>query len=259
MNLAEIRKKALAERGGEHPSPAYPSSGTPAAPHGVEHPPSSPVSGRGGDPAVDPAQAEQTRGDTPPCPVTEEGGDTLVQSLSLSFDPVSMILKGRDVADQVIDPELVAERSQLMAESRAVEYLCFRVGTEFYAVPISEIKEIIKPRELTEVPRSPSFVKGILSLRGVIIPVFDMRERLHFEPAVHDSRSRIVVVRKGEELCGILVDEVLQVLHFEEKDIEPPPSVLDGLDREFVSGIGRHDARVIILLCLENILDMQRI
>lgn len=191
--------------------------------------------------------SRQGEGSAPPAAVTRD------------FDPVQIILKGRELADQVVDPELIAERTQHLAEDAVTEYLCFRVGTELYAVPIMDIKEIIKPRELTEVPRSPSFVKGILSLRGVIIPVFSVRERLHFDPAPVDGRSRIVVVRKGDELCGILVDEVVQVMHLGDDSLEPPPSVLDGIDRDFVNGIGRHDGKMIILLNLANLLDIQRL
>lgn len=254
MNLAEIRKKARAEREGGGVDPPRPAAGfnqgsvTSPLPFssGVDVPPLfSPPGGSHGE-------------STPPPPPAVELGRS-PDAPRRQFDPVSIILKGREIAEQVLDPELAAERSQLLAESKVIEYLCFRVGPELYAVPISEIKEIIKPRELTEVPRAPSFVRGILSLRGVIVPIFDMRERLHFEPLTPDAKSRIVVVRNGEELCGILVDEVLQVLHLGEWAIEPPPSVLDGLDRDFVSGIGRHDGNVIVLLCLEAILDIQRI
>lgn len=259
MNLAEIRKKARAEKDGGTSVP--PTGGgraeQPLSPReGVQVPTFSdtPHDTRGtGEtvpmPPPPPVVTRQGEGVSPPPPAAAPRG----------FDPVRIILRGRELAEQVVDPELVAEKSQLLAEEAVTEYLCFRVGTELYAVPIMTIKEIIKPRELTEVPRSPSFVKGILSLRGVIIPIFSLRERLHFEPAPIDGRSRIVVVRKGDELCGILVDEVLQVAHLADDSIEPPPSVLDGIDRDFVSGIGRHGGRMIIVLSLANLLDMQRL
>jgi purine-binding chemotaxis protein CheW len=119
-----------------------------------------------------------------------------------------------------------------------------------------EIKEIIKPREWTEVPRAPHFISGVISLRGVIIPVFDMRRRLELPPVPASGRERIVVVKDGESFCGILVDEVVQVVRIPVTSIEPAPTVLEGIDRDFVIGIGRHEGTMLILLSLENILNL---
>jgi purine-binding chemotaxis protein CheW len=119
-----------------------------------------------------------------------------------------------------------------------------------------EIKEIIKPREITEVPRSPDFISGVLSLRGIIIPVFNMVKRLHLVPVSIPSRERIIVVSKGEELFGIQVDEVLQVVRIPEDAIEQPPAVLEGIDRDFVQGIGRYSSGMLILLNMGSILDV---
>jgi purine-binding chemotaxis protein CheW len=130
------------------------------------------------------------------------------------------------------------------------------VSAEEYAVNIMEIKEIIKPREITEVPRVPDFISGVLSLRGIIIPIFDMRRRLHLSSSEGGIKERIIVVSRGDELFGIQVDEVLQVVRISENLIEQPPAVLEGIDRDFVLGIGRHDSRMLIMLNLANILDV---
>jgi purine-binding chemotaxis protein CheW len=135
------------------------------------------------------------------------------------------------------------------------EYLCFRVADEEYAISIMSIKEIIKPRDVTEVPRVPLFIQGVISLRGLIIPVMDMRCRLSLPVVSVTGRERIVVVRKEAGFCGILVDEVVQVARVAKKDIEEPPAVLDGIDKAFVKGLGHYDGRMIILLDLEAILD----
>ncbi|GFO56689.1 hypothetical protein GMSM_36960 [Geomonas sp. Red276] len=167
------------------------------------------------------------------------------------FDPASVILKGRETAAEDDDGLLGEE-----AASATLELLCFRVADEEYAISIMDIKEIIKPREVTEVPRVPAFVRGILSLRGIIIPIFDIRLRLGLPAAVHSERERVIVVNRSEGFCGVLVDEVVQVVRVGEGSIEPPPVVLEGIDREFVQGIGRVGGRMLILLDMMKVLDV---
>jgi len=173
-----------------------------------------------------------------------------------AFDPIALLLAGRVAAGFDEDTPLASPDE---AEAEIVDYhefLCFRVASEQYAINIMEIKEIIKPREITEVPRVPAFISGVLSLRGIIIPVFAMGIRLQLVPAGEPGKERIIVVSKGEELFGLAVDEVLQVVRVPDSAIEQPPLVLDGIDREFVQGIGRHDSRMLILLNLAHILDI---
>ena len=166
------------------------------------------------------------------------------------FDPAAVILKGRQSAAGL---EAVREADQ---DEASLELLCFRVATEDYAINIMDIKEIIKPREVTEVPRVPAFVRGILSLRGIIIPVFDMRLRLGLPEGVHSERERIVVVKRQGGFCGVLVDQVVQVVRIAEAKLEAPPVVLEGIDRDFIQGIGRVAGRMLILLDMEKVLDI---
>jgi len=137
-----------------------------------------------------------------------------------------------------------------------LKYLRFRVADEEYGVSLLEIREIIKPRDITEVPGMPDFVAGVLSLRGIIIPVFNLRLRLGLERNEAPGCERIVIVRRQEGLFGLLVDEVYQVINLSAASIEGAPAVLEGIDREFVSGIGRHGKRMLILLDLEKVLDI---
>ena len=148
------------------------------------------------------------------------------------------------------------ETGSVAAGDEFQEFLCFRVSSEIYAINIMAIKEIIKPREVTEIPRAPEFVSGVLSLRGIIIPVFNMRKRLGLSAGERSGRERIIVVKKGEEFMGIVVDEVTQVVRITATTIEKPPAVLDGIDRDFVSGIGRCNNQMLILLNQDKILDI---
>ena len=140
-----------------------------------------------------------------------------------------------------------------LSESR--QYLGFQLADEEYGLDITRISEIIKVRELTDIPRCPEHVMGIISLRGVVVPVFDLRRRLNLGASEVLPTSRIVVSQYDDITVGLLVDSINQVVNLADKDLEPPPGVLSGLDRDMVDGIGRSQGRMIILLNLHNVLD----
>jgi purine-binding chemotaxis protein CheW len=239
MNLAEIRKKAQ-----RTVIPTVPSERAP----------------EDDMPSMDEVFANETLGYeaevTLPDDVTELSSCEEIVAPLAGFDPLAMILAGREGLDGPGRESAEPGKDTLTAGERIKEFLCFRVSDELYAISIMEIKEIIKPREITEVPRVPSFVSGILSLRGTIIPVFNMRMRLGLPASTAAAKERILVVRKGEEFCGLIVDEVIQVVRIPVDTIEEPPGVLDGVDRDFVEGIGRRNGMMLILLNLHTILDI---
>jgi purine-binding chemotaxis protein CheW len=172
------------------------------------------------------------------------------------FDPLAILFAGREMA-ACAEEVLGSTTSGTAADSSEnLELLCFRVSSEEYALNIMDIKEIIKTREVTEVPRVPAFIRGLLSLRGIIIPVFDMSVRLGLPTGDKSENKRIIVVKNGDGFSGVLVDEVIQVVRIKAANIEPPPAVLEGIDRDFVVGIGRFDGRMLILLNMVKILDV---
>jgi purine-binding chemotaxis protein CheW len=183
-----------------------------------------------------------------PTPVATMGGPV--------FDPFALLLAGREAAGVNDDMAVLPLQEEEAAAGEYTQFLCFNIAGEEYAVNILDIKEIVKPREVTEVPRAPRFVSGILSLRGLIIPVFDMHLRLGLPKGEPTGRERIVVVKKGEDFCGLAVDRVVKVVKIAHKSLEQAPTVLDSIDREFVSGLGRYEGRIFILLDLANVLDM---
>jgi len=137
------------------------------------------------------------------------------------------------------------------------EVLAFIIGSEEFAIDIRRIREIIKPREATEVPRAPRFVLGIISVRGTIIPLIDLRLRLRLDPSQWPpSRdARILIVNRADESFGLFVDEVRQVVRMRDSDVEPPPAMLGGPNAEFIAGIGRpYRDRLLILLELDAVL-----
>lgn len=116
------------------------------------------------------------------------------------------------------------------------QWLTFSLGDEEYALELEVVNEIIKTREVTDIPRVPAFICGIISLRGIIVPVFDLRRRLKIGNVELTPSTRIVVCQKDGKSAGLLVDRINQVANIPLKNIEPPPAVLSGLDRDFVEG-----------------------
>jgi len=135
-----------------------------------------------------------------------------------------------------------------------LELLSFQLAQESYAIRLTLVQQIIKMREITPVPRAPEYVLGVISLRGVIIPVFDLRRRLGLARREHTRETRIIVVREGAKSIGLIVDRVRQVVRIPAAGIEPPPPVLGGLEAEYLEGIGRSEGRMLILLHLEKVL-----
>jgi purine-binding chemotaxis protein CheW len=135
------------------------------------------------------------------------------------------------------------------------QMLAFSLGSEEYALDIQEIREIIKPREITDIPRVPEFILGIISLRGIVIPVFDLKRRFNLGTSLLSPSSRIIVCQRGDRMAGLLVDSIAQVVRIPHTSIEPPPPVLSGLERELLEGVGRYQGRMIILLNMSCVLN----
>jgi purine-binding chemotaxis protein CheW len=136
-----------------------------------------------------------------------------------------------------------------------VEYLAFRLGSDTYAVPIGEVREILKLPPVTEVPRAPGDVMGVVSVRGLLVTVVDLKQRLRVSPAEITKKGRILLVMGAEnEILGLYVDEVLQVYRLAETEVEVAGNVLGGKLGDYVVGIGRPEGALLILIDLGPIL-----
>lgn len=136
--------------------------------------------------------------------------------------------------------------------------LTFNLGNEEYGIPILQVKEIIGIMEITEVPRMPCFIRGVINLRGKIIPVMDLRVRFGIEAKEYNNRTCIIVIDIAQEnnrkQIGIIVDTVSEVVNIPKDDVEHPPTYQAGLEEEFISGIGKVKGRIVILLDIDKIL-----
>lgn len=141
------------------------------------------------------------------------------------------------------------------AESQ-VELLGFMLSDEEYALDILEVKEIVRLQPITSVPRSPVWLKGIVTLRGVIVPIFDLRSRLGLAEIEHGADTRIVVVYRGEEFAGLIVDSITQVMRLPVESVEPPPQTIGVVEAEFLRGVVRYRDRLVILLNLARVVEV---
>lgn len=134
------------------------------------------------------------------------------------------------------------------------QLVAFELADETYGVDIYQVREIIRVPEVTRVPKAPDFVEGVINLRGGVIPVLDLRRRFGMEPLDGSDDARIIIVELGEQLVGMRVDGVSEVLRAEADQIEPPSPYIVNVESQFVTGIARVGDKLVILVDLNLIL-----
>ncbi len=231
MDLADIRKKANTQKN-KAPAPGLDAEKKAPSIQGVPFDEHLPVQ-QGADVAVTPEVQVQSSAEA-------------IQELFDSPFQIDLIEEGNrhDFA-----------KNDLEEKENSRQWLTFSLGGEEYAIDIEAVNEIIKPREVTDIPRVPGFMLGIISLRGIVVPVYDLARRLELGDIDINSLSRVIVCQYEEKIIGLLVDSITQVVRLQDEKIEPPPPVLSGMNRQLVSGVGRYQGRMLILLQLQNILN----
>jgi len=146
-----------------------------------------------------------------------------------------------------------SQSDQGREDSQRDKYLTFLVDTEEYGIAINYVTEIIGLQKITDIPDLPESIKGVINLRGRIIPVMDMRNRFHLPDREYDSRTCVVVVDLDGRTVGLIVDRVSEVHHIPAAQIEPPPRAKGGC--HYISGIGKVGDQVKILLEVNSLLD----
>jgi len=143
------------------------------------------------------------------------------------------------------------------------QYLSFRLGEETFGLGILAVREIIEYGGVTDVPMMPPCVRGVINLRGAVVPVLDLAARFGRAPATIGRRSCIVIVESGapqeQQVLGLLVDAVNAVLDIEAAQIEPPPSFGARMRNDFITGIGKANGKFVILVNLEAVLNVPEI
>jgi purine-binding chemotaxis protein CheW len=143
------------------------------------------------------------------------------------------------------------------------KYLTFSLKKEEYGIPILKVKEIIGMMEITDVPKTPNFIKGVINLRGKIIPVMDLRLKFSMEEKEYNERTCTIVVdiniNQIKSLMGIVVDTVSEVVNISKNEIEPPPQYSGRIEDEFLIGMGKVKGKVVMLLNIEKVINSEEL
>lgn len=139
-------------------------------------------------------------------------------------------------------------------DNTLIQLVTFKIAQEEFGVDILRVQEIIRMLPITKVPNSPSFVEGIINLRGKVIPIIDLRKRFGMELTDHNEKTRITVMDLQGQVVGFVVDAVREVLRIQKSTIEEPPQVVAGVGSEYLKGVGKLDDRLLILLDLDHLL-----
>ena len=134
------------------------------------------------------------------------------------------------------------------------QYVVFKLNEEEYGVEISHVQEITEYKTVTNVPNTPSFIEGIINLRGNIVPIVSIKKRFELSQEEASTDHRVIIINLGSKQVGFIVDDASQVLTMNENQIENPPDLITGIDRDYIIGIGKVAEKIIILLDLEKIL-----
>lgn len=144
-----------------------------------------------------------------------------------------------------------------MTENTATEnvkLIVFQLLDKEYAIPVQQVRAIEKVQHITRVPKTESFVKGVINLRGVVLPIIDLQKRFGIGKILLNDSTRIIIVVLENMEVGLLVDAANDVLDITKDMIEPQPEVVDSIKEEYISGVAKINKRLLILINLEQVL-----
>ena len=139
------------------------------------------------------------------------------------------------------------------------QMVCFRLGQEEFGINILQVREIIRWKEMVQMPQTPASMAGVINLRGHVIPVIDLRTKLGLGKIIKDDKVRIIVVVVMEKLVGIIVDQVEQVIRLKKDIIDPPPNIGSVKIRDYIIGIAKKDDNLILVLNVDKIMSSEEI
>jgi purine-binding chemotaxis protein CheW len=145
-----------------------------------------------------------------------------------------------------------------MGEEKKV--IVFALGSEEYGVEVDKVRTIERMQPMTRVPKVPAFINGVINLRGVVVPIIDLRARFGLDHAEYNDNTRIIIVSAGEFEVGLIVDSANDVIDLDSDEIDLPPEIVGGIKAKYLDGIARvGDNRLLVLLNLERVLDKSEI
>ena len=148
--------------------------------------------------------------------------------------------------------------SSLSEVTGTMQLVRFCLAQEEYGIEITKVQEIILMGEITRVPQTPPYIKGLINLRSTVIPIVDLRLRFALEETPQTEATRIMVVNVAGKTIGIIVDAVSEVLRVSENQVAPPPPTVAGLRQDYLTGLVKLEKRLLILLDIDKILDEEQ-
>ena len=150
---------------------------------------------------------------------------------------------------------LRAETPEKSSDEMYGKYLTFWTDDQLFGIPIADVVQIVGVQTITKIPEFPEYAKGIIDLRGSIIPVIDVRLRLHKQEIPYNERTCIIVTNIQENLIGLIVDAVDEVANIEDENISDPPKITKDTTNAYLIGIAKLQNKVVLLLDSEKILN----
>jgi purine-binding chemotaxis protein CheW len=132
------------------------------------------------------------------------------------------------------------------------KFMIFKIGDETFGIGIERVVEILRIQKIFTIPGLPEFLSGVMSVRGNVVPIIDLRRRFGMKPL--GKKERIIMVRYGKEKIGFLIDDVKEILSLSPEDIRIPPSIFKGFKTEYLTGLGKQGEGIIILLNIDSLL-----
>ena len=151
------------------------------------------------------------------------------------------------------------ERNKVAATEEEKQYVTFVIGDETYGVPVLQVQSINEMSKITQVPNTVKYMKGMINLRGAVIPVLDMRLKFNMPEREYDSFNVIIIVEVKGRLIGMIVDSVSDVVSIPISSIQETPQFTSKIDTDFIEGIGHNDGNLIIILDVNKILTVREI
>ncbi|MFP4154222.1 MAG: chemotaxis protein CheW [Halothiobacillaceae bacterium] len=143
---------------------------------------------------------------------------------------------------------------QTHGDANGREFLTFSLGEEEYGIDIHKVQEIRGYETVTRIANSPDFIKGVINLRGVIVPILDMRIRFNLSSAEYNDTTVVIMLNLADRVIGMVVDSVSDVIMLKSEQIKPPPEFGSVIDTRYVTGMGTIDDRMLILVDIERLL-----
>ena len=150
--------------------------------------------------------------------------------------------------------EAPPQQGQRHGETGTLQLVSFQLANEDYGIEITKVQEIILMGEITKVPETPPFIKGLINLRSTVIPIVDLRNRFGLPEQPPTDETRIMVVNVASKTLGIIVDAVNEVLRISQEQIAPPPPTVVGLGQDYLVGLAKLEDRLLIILDIEKIM-----